>query len=285
MRSTRFTHPAAVDAWDQWFRWRDAGRLRDRTIDATWARVAAAVAHADAGHAPWSQRYMNAFRRWQVVPDERLLALAGTGVVLRALEAPVAMLNVAAFVAPNGAAAPRFQREGFLDACTLAVRLLDDALLQVRTRPSTGRRLRVGVLGLADAMALMDLPYRSDAALAFASGIGQLLDAGTLQGTLDLARERGGERATAARLRQLHARGSPPDLVAAIAEHGQRHAGLTAIDAHPRLAQLANAASHGIEPRTPIQPLEQADADGKACSAIREALARWVDAPARKDSG
>jgi hypothetical protein len=35
-----FMTPLAVETWDAWFRWRDRGQLRDRTIDATWERVA-----------------------------------------------------------------------------------------------------------------------------------------------------------------------------------------------------------------------------------------------------
>ena len=71
---TTFSSPAAVDAWDAEFRWRDAHRLRDVTIDDTWHRVAEAAAAAEPEHASaWSARFVDAFSRWRLLPEAHLL--------------------------------------------------------------------------------------------------------------------------------------------------------------------------------------------------------------------
>src|SRR5690349_4974277 len=102
--ATPFTAVAAVVGWDAWFRWRDAdGQLLDRTIDATWWRVAHAVAAAEESQADaWARRFVDAFGTWRLLPDERLLAVAGTGSTLAAGEALQATLNAGAFVLPRG---------------------------------------------------------------------------------------------------------------------------------------------------------------------------------------
>ena len=42
-----FLDPVAVEAWDAWFRWREDGQLRDISVEATWERVAGALAQAE----------------------------------------------------------------------------------------------------------------------------------------------------------------------------------------------------------------------------------------------
>lgn len=290
MRATRFTHPAAVDAWDHWFRWRDADRLHDRTIDATWARVAHAVAPAGDAQGHWAKRYVDAFSRWQIVPDERLLARAGTGETMPCLDSPCALLNVAAFVAAPGTCQARFDEERFLETAALAVRLLDDALLMSCGAISGKDPLRIGVLGFADALAHLGLAYDDPRSVVFAARLGAMLDSGTLQGMAELVAERGGgKRPSRQRLRGLRERGSPGGLVDAIRSGGQRHLGLTAIEPHPRLALLANATSDALDPRpagasermplVATTPREGAGATAAARDAIRAAIAPWIDAP------
>lgn len=277
MRTTRFTHPAAVDAWDQWFRWRELDCLHDRTIDATWSRVAQAVAPHDGAHAHWVRRYLDAFSRWQLVPDERLLIGAGAGASIATLQAPCALLNVAAFVVAPGTAQARLDEDRFIDTAALAVRLLDDALLAARGGWAGAGNLRIGLIGFADALTRLGRDYHDTGAPEFAARLGALLDHGTLQGMAELVIERGGEPASAARLDRLRARGSPPALVAQIGRAGTRHAGLTAIESHPRLALLANGASDALAPRT------RAGGETAAVAATRQAVHRaiapWIDQP------
>src|SRR5215467_4366586 len=74
-----FLDPAAVDAWDEWFRLRENGELRDVSIESTWQRVARALAEPEgSAAAQWSRRYFDAQAHWFFVLDERLLASAGT---------------------------------------------------------------------------------------------------------------------------------------------------------------------------------------------------------------
>ncbi|MBS0456188.1 MAG: hypothetical protein JSS44_02490 [Proteobacteria bacterium] len=291
MRATRFTDPAAVDAWDQYFRWREGGRLRDRTIDATWTRVAQALAASGGADVHDARRYADAFSAWQLVPDERLLALAGTGQRLDRLDDPCAQVNVAAFVFAPGAGHAHFDEEGFLAACVLAVRLLDDALLMVHGRLPTDSRLRVGLLGFADALALLGIEYGQARSVQFAQRLGRLLDRATLLGMFELLEERGGGATPPSeRLQQWRRRGSPADLIEAIGRRGQRHRALTTLAPCPRLALLANAASASIEPRGKAAPANARTAGrgagtvllptaGPAQAAIRAAIAPWVDEP------
>lgn len=281
MRTTRFTHPAAVDAWDQWFRWRDADCLRDRTVDATWLRVAESVAPAGGDHARWVLRYLDAFSRWQLVPDERLLAGAGTGMAMAHLHAPTAMLNAAAFIVAPGTAQARLDEDGFVATAALAVRLLDDALLATGSRVDGEGILRIGLIGFADALNLLGLDYGDRRAPAFAARLGHLLDHGTLDGLTGLVAERGGTQVTRDYLRRLKTRGSPCELVQRLAQAGTRHQRLTAIEPHPRLAQLANDASDALEPRP--GHVGGATTGAAAVAAIRQAIhhaiAPWIDAP------
>lgn len=289
LRTTRFTDPAAVDAWDQWFRWREGGRLRDRTIDATWTRVAQALATTGGTDTHGARRYADAFSAWQLLPDERLLALAGTGQALNGLHSPCAMLNVASFVIAPGTGHAHFDDDGFLATGALAVRLLDDALLMVHGRLPIDSRLRIGIVGFADALAVLGMEYGQTRSLQFAQRLGRLLDRGTLLGMFELLEERGGGTPPPPdRLCQWRERGSPNDLVEAIARRGQRHGALTTLLPCPRLALLANAASQGIEPQDGTPPASGRSA-GRSVAlthtatthvarlAVHATIAPWID--------
>ena len=294
VRATRFINPVSVDAWDNWFRWRDANCLHDRTVDATWSRVANAIAPVPDTQG-WAHRYVEAFSRWQLLPDERLLRLAGTGSDLSSLEAPCAVLNVAAFVIAPRSRQARFDDERFASVAALAVRMLDDALIATHAAPSGAPALHIGIIGFADALELLGIAYDDVRAPEIARVIGTALASGTLQGEGDLIEERGPrEPASPPLLAAWRDRRSPDQLLAAAARRGVRHRQLTAIESQPRLALLANGASDALDPSpvpasgTMAHPsFHCAHADSvpaperiaAARASIRASIQPWIDAP------
>ena len=93
-----FLDPGSVEVWDTWFRWREDGQLRDISIEATWERVARALANAETtASRRWLGRMIDVQARWQVVFDQRILAGAGTRNFAWPGD-PVAVLNAASFV-------------------------------------------------------------------------------------------------------------------------------------------------------------------------------------------
>jgi ribonucleoside-diphosphate reductase alpha chain len=207
-RPSAFIDPVAVEAWDEWFRWRENGELRDVTIEDTWSRVANALA---AGEPPeerraWAQRFGDALASWRLLPDERLMMSAATPSGGRAT------LNVAAFIRAPFTAKATFDRAGFEDTAALAVRAVDNTC--------TRDRARIGIIGLGDALALLGLRYASDAGRAFASEVMRTLAHSCLRASARLAAERGGAL-------------PDPRFV---------------VDPQPRLAKFANRVSDALDP-------------------------------------
>jgi ribonucleoside-diphosphate reductase alpha chain len=235
----------AVEAWDTWFRWRDDGGLRDLAVETTWQRVAAALAAAEtAGRARFEAALYAAQACWQLVLDERILAHAGTGAPLP--DDPVAALNAAAFVDLSVSTAPAFDFAAFGEVAALAVHCLDNVHCAAgRAAPN----LRVGIIGLADALLLLGNCYDSAEGRLTAAAIARALAAGCLRGSIALAEQRGADPAAAApQIERSRARGLPQALIDSIALHGVRHRNLTAIARHPRLAAFANNVSDAIDP-------------------------------------
>lgn len=292
---TRFVDPAAVDAWDRWFRWRHAGSLYDRTIDATWQRVADAIAGHDKHGMSWAHRYVEAFSHWLLLPDERLLRAAGTGVEAGPLVPPSAALNVAAFVVSPQTDQARFDDERFSGVAALAVRLLDDALVATAGTAPSVSALHIGLIGFGDALQMLGIGYDDAHALAQARTVGRALAIGTLRGTTELARERGSIADGTAHLAALcRDRDLPLALVEDAKRQGVRHARLTAIERQPRLALLANNASDALDPSLPRQRRASAMGTTRRAAAgmtmtvedmmaaqlaIRAAIQPWIDAP------
>lgn len=249
---THFIEPSAVDAWDAWFRWRDQGGLHDLTIDATWSRVADAVARVEGRMANlWAQRFADAFADWQLLPNEYLLRDAGTGVPMLAEDAPAAVLNAAAFVRVPSGTALCVDRDRLLATAALAVRLLDDVLLAMAdasaSAPASG--FRIGMIGMADALLRLGVRYDSEAGRRLAGEIAATLAAGCLQGAIALAAERGHPDQDGHRLARLwRGRSMPSELIADGLYWGVRHSRLTAIDSQPRLALLANNVADALDP-------------------------------------
>lgn len=282
--ATRFTDPASVETWDACFRWRVGDALRDVTIDDSWSRVAESVVSPARGAVDqWAARYIDAFRRWRLLADERLLRCAGTGLTCDTIGPPVAVLNVAAFVDRPIGAAPRFDRAAFLDTAALAVRLLDDALPRLPClAPDAG--LRIGLMGFGDALGRLGVAYTSASARDVARTLAVDLAEGCLRGAVALAEERGTGNAGAwspGLERRLTERGMPAALLDGVRRHGLRHVQLTSIERHPLLARLANGTSDALDPvATPMHaPLRPDPAMREAEQAIAAAMQPWIDAP------
>jgi len=240
---TKFTTAIAVDTWDAHFRWRVGDDLRDRTIDATWRRVASAVAGAEDDDAEkWEQRFVDAFQDWRMVPDARLLKWAGTGAAGIRLANPRATLNLGAFVVLPLASQPYFDYGAFSDMAALAIRFLDDAWLTYGEELFTPN-LCVGVMGFADALAALGYPYASEHTCEFASILGKTLYAACSESSQQLTRERGPFRLTTEtdERNSGHDSCQPPCSI-------PRHPRTTAIHSQQLTALFANNASDALDP-------------------------------------
>jgi ribonucleoside-diphosphate reductase alpha chain len=243
--ATLFTDPAAVDAWDRWFRWREDGVLRDLTIDSTWWRVANAVAQVEGDQAAtWARQLVDAFSRWRVLPDPRLLRRAGAKLNFADMKSPCAVVNAGAFIVAKGLKRACFERDGFVDSAALAVRLLDD-VLRAGDPAGTRAQARIGLIGVADALDSLGLPYNSSKARQCAADMAAALADGVLRG-------------------------------ATAQNFGMRHELLTTIEPQPQLALLANNASDALDPR-PGQL--EAEALIVAQVEMRAAMQPWIDIP------
>lgn len=268
-RLSPFIDLAAVEAWDAWFRWREHTVLRDISIEDTWWRVAGALASAEAGDegATWQVRFMDALASWRLLPDQRVLAEAGTGRASQRGGALHAVLNVACFLSPEGSPRAAIDFDALADCAALAVRALDNAALLVG-HAATG--FRIGVVGVADALALLGLEYDSGAGRTQAAAVARALAEGCLSGSIALAASRGAcRRDTRGLVARAALRGAPQELLKDAARHGMRHMQLTAITSQPRLALLANDVADAADPlcgESHAHLITAADGQRKMCS-------------------
>lgn len=247
--SSPFIDLAAVEAWDTWFRWREKADLRDVSIEDTWRRVSSALASVEQGAeaATWRARFVDAFGAWRLLPDERLLAGAGTGLATCRDGVLHAALNAAGFTCLGPTMDASIDLTALRDCAALAVRALDDAaLLEGIALP----HLRIGLVGVADALALLGLAYDSDAGRTQAAALAKALVEGCLQGNIALGAERGccDRKVVRVSIARGRLRGLPEALLLAAGRHGVRHPQLTAITSQPRLALLANDVADAVDP-------------------------------------
>lgn len=244
-----FIDPAAVEAWDAWFRWREQGRLRDTTIDATWQRVGRALAKVlPAEERPDAEdSFRGAFAAWEILLDERVLSTAGTGMPYWPNDWLSAVVNVASFVRGMGGQS-YLDLAGVRRAASLALKLTDLAAWVADANRQRVLHARIGIIGFGDALVLLRMNYGSAAALRLASQVAQALLVGATAGSIEQARRYGGllsagEGRSAEWMPEL-----PPALRDVGNKVGLRHAMLTAIVPQPRLAMFANGVADGIDP-------------------------------------
>lgn len=282
-----FATPAAVEAWDAWFRWRENGALRDDTVESTWQRVASALAAVEPGdeRSAFRHRLLEACFDWRLLLDERILATAGSGAMSWPGDGLVAVLNLAGFVRSPAAARASLDIAAIEAGAGLAVHALDNAIVLRGDSARIAKRLRIGVVGLADAFAQLGLGYDDEEARSLARSIAQALAEGSLRATIALAEVRGcAVRGDASWLRRACLRDTPHELIAAARRHGLRHAGLTAITSQPRLARFANDVVDAIHPsaaggyggvpaKAPVRVSVPSQIE------LRGAMQPWIDEP------
>jgi len=77
---TRFAAPIAQSIWDMKYRLKEAdGTPIDETVEATWRRIARALAAVEAEPAHWEERFYAALEDFRYLPAGRITAGAGTG--------------------------------------------------------------------------------------------------------------------------------------------------------------------------------------------------------------
>lgn len=248
-----FTDLAAVEAWDAWFRWRQGDQLHDISIQDTWARVAHALRdpERETSSGLFERQLIEAMNAWQLLLDESLLVAAGTDAYWSwPSEGLVAVLNLATFVHLPGTPDASIDWGRIEAVAALAVRALDNAMTTASAASSAqGSRMRVGMMGLADALALLGERYDSAYGRHLAHDMAQCLATGCLRESLRLARERGArcglsrQSTLGYKLRQISS-----DMAESAAESGLRHVQLTAITSQPRLALLANNVADAVDP-------------------------------------
>jgi ribonucleoside-diphosphate reductase alpha chain len=80
MANDPFSCAISRHVWDAKYRYRDAGSVKDATVEDTWRRVARALASVEAsGQAQWEQCFYSALEDFKFLPGGRILAGAGTG--------------------------------------------------------------------------------------------------------------------------------------------------------------------------------------------------------------
>lgn len=144
------------------------------------------------------------------------------------------------------------------EAVRIAVRMMDNVndvskfpLPQQAEESRLKRRIGLGVTGLADALAMLGVPYDSPEAVKVAEGIMRRITLAAYQASVDLAREKGAFPAFDAEkylANETFASRLPDYLKAAIREHGIRNSHLTSIAPTGTISLVAGNVSSGIEP-------------------------------------
>ncbi|HRK65871.1 MAG TPA: ribonucleotide reductase N-terminal alpha domain-containing protein, partial [Terricaulis sp.] len=76
-----FDADISAEIWNAKYRFRSDGDLGDEDVNATWARVAAAIAEAEPARARrhWRTQFESALSDFKFLPAGRIIAGAGTG--------------------------------------------------------------------------------------------------------------------------------------------------------------------------------------------------------------
>jgi len=196
-------------------------------------------------------------------------------------------LNLTRFVRDPFAAGARLDLAGLSEAAAVAARMLDDVhaisgfpLPQQAQAANASRRVGLGITGLADALAMLNLRYDSTEGRVAAAAAMRTIAEAAYATSIELAQERGGfplfdrKRYLAspfvARL--------PAHLRRGIEQHGIRNSHLTAIAPAGTISLLAGNVSSGIEPVFAPEyerTVRHADGSLSRVRVVSYALAQW----------
>jgi ribonucleoside-diphosphate reductase alpha chain len=201
-------------------------------------------------------------------------------------------LNLAAFVRDPFGRGARLDLEALEGAARTAVRFLDDVLDvsrypldRQRRQALATRRVGLGVTGLADALAMLGLPYDSEVARARAAEVMERIKLAAYATSVELAAEKGPFPAFQ-RDRYLAGtfiRRLPLALQDSIAAHGIRNSHLLALAPAGSISVLANNVSSGIEPVFALEQLRRVRLTSGKTDEFR--VADWAWARFREHAG
>jgi ribonucleoside-diphosphate reductase alpha chain len=166
-------------------------------------------------------------------------------------------LNLPRFVVSPFTDAARLDLDTLAATAAVATRLLDDAVDAGRfplpaqaEQARRTRRIGLGFTGLADALAMLGLPYGGEAARRTAARAMETICLAAYRASVELAREKEPFPDFVAEpfLDGGFARRLPPELRHAIARHGLRNSHLTAVAPAGTISLLAGNVSSGVEP-------------------------------------
>jgi ribonucleoside-diphosphate reductase alpha chain len=166
-------------------------------------------------------------------------------------------LNLTRFVIRPFAAGADFNWQRLREVVPVAVRMLDNVidvsqfpLPQQAASAKQSRRIGLGIMGLADCLAMLNVHYGSASGRSMAAAIMRAVRDAAYAASIELAREKGAfplyERD--AYLAGENVRELPPDLRQRIDHYGIRNSHLTAIAPTGTISLLAGNVSSGIEP-------------------------------------
>lgn len=167
----------------------------------------------------------------------------------------------------------------------VGVRLLDNTLeitrwplMEQAREMQRHRRIGLGMTGLGDALAMLNLRYESPQACQQAAQLMRFIAHTAYRASVRLARERGAyptfQASSVLRPPRFAAR-LPADLRHGISQHGLRHSHLLAIAPAASISMaFADGASTGIEPMVaPQWERSWRDPQGRPCTAVVQPLA------------
>ncbi|HEX7037608.1 MAG TPA: adenosylcobalamin-dependent ribonucleoside-diphosphate reductase [Pseudomonadales bacterium] len=166
-------------------------------------------------------------------------------------------INLTRFVSHPFEGRAELDLDGIAALVPIAVRMLDNVIDASRfpvpaqaEQARRSRRIGLGVTGLANVLAMLNLHYGSDEARELAARIMRTIRDVAYRTSVQLAREKGPFPLFEARsfLAAPGTAGLPDELRESIARHGIRNSHLTAIAPTGTISLLAENVSSGIEP-------------------------------------
>ncbi|MDJ0806140.1 MAG: adenosylcobalamin-dependent ribonucleoside-diphosphate reductase [Gammaproteobacteria bacterium] len=166
-------------------------------------------------------------------------------------------INLASFVQDPFDGQARLDLPGIVEITSIATRMLDNVidlthypLPRQREQAQGSRRIGLGITGLADALLMLQLDYRSEAALRLAREVLQAICHTAYRTSIGLAREKGGFPFLQAQdyLASPFIQRLPEDIRQGISRYGIRNSHLIAIAPAGTISLLAGNVSSGIEP-------------------------------------